>query len=101
MDDTFSIRVSVADRYYPLMVNRADEERIRKAAKMINERITLYKSKYLDKEIRDYLAMVSLQFVIRMLELEDKLETDQRNGQFEDIGKQLDEILLKIKKDVL
>ena len=97
MDDTFSIRVSVADRYYPLMVNRADEERIRKAAKMINDRITLYKSKYLDKEIRDYLAMVSLQFVIRMLELEDKLETDQRNGQLEDMGKQLDEILLKIK----
>ena len=96
-DETFSIRVSIADRYYPVAVSRADEERIRKAAKMINDRVTLYKSKYLDKEIRDYLAMVSLQLVIRMLKLEDRLETDQRNEQLEDIGKQLDEVLLKIK----
>ncbi|MGE4569513.1 MAG: cell division protein ZapA [Bacteroidales bacterium] len=101
MDDMFSIRVNVADRYYPLMIQRADEERIRKAARLINERITLYKSKYTDKEVRDYLAMVSLQFVIKMLELEDHLETDQRNAQLEEIGETLKGILTKVDKDVL
>jgi len=35
MDDKLSIRVNVADRYYPLKVESDNEERIRKAARMI------------------------------------------------------------------
>ena len=37
MDDKLSIKVNVAVRSYPLKVERADEEKIRKADKLINE----------------------------------------------------------------
>ena len=35
MEDKLSIRVNVADRYYPLKIDRKDEEKIRKAAKIL------------------------------------------------------------------
>ena len=43
MDDKLSIRVNVADRYYPLRIDRDDEEKIRKAARLINEKVLQYK----------------------------------------------------------
>ncbi|MCX6334430.1 MAG: cell division protein ZapA, partial [Bacteroidia bacterium] len=57
MDDKLSIRVNVADRYYPLKVERENEEKIRKAARMINEKVLQYKQRYADKDVQDFLAM--------------------------------------------
>ena len=42
MKDKLSIKVNVADRYYPLKIVREDEEKIRKAAKLINEKVSFY-----------------------------------------------------------
>jgi cell division protein ZapA (FtsZ GTPase activity inhibitor) len=72
MEDKLSIRVNVAERFYPLKVSRADEEKIRKAARMINEKVLQYKQKYTDKDLQDFLAMAALQFVIRLIECDDK-----------------------------
>jgi cell division protein ZapA (FtsZ GTPase activity inhibitor) len=76
MDDKFSIRVNVADRYYPLKVERENEEKIRKAARMINEKVLQYKQRYTDKDVQDFLAMAALQYVIKLTEEEEKLEND-------------------------
>ncbi len=72
MDDKLSIRVNVADRYYPLKVERENEEKIRKAARMINEKVLQYKQRYSDKDVQDFLAMASLQYVIKLIEEEEK-----------------------------
>ena len=71
MEDKFSIKVNVADRYYPLRVDRNDEEMIRKAARLINEKVLQYKQRYNDKDVQDFLAMASLQYVIKALEIEN------------------------------
>jgi len=76
MDDKLSIRVNVADRYYPLKVESDNEERIRKAARMINEKVLQYKQRYVDKDIQDFLAMAALQYVIKLIEIEDKVSDD-------------------------
>jgi cell division protein ZapA len=76
MDDKLSIRVNVADRYYPLKVERDNEEKIRKAARMINEKVLQYKQRYADKDVQDFLAMAALQYVIKLTEEEEKLEND-------------------------
>ena len=70
MDDKLSIKVNVADRYYPLKIERKDEEKIRKAARLINEKVLQYKQRYLDKDVQDFLAMAALQFVTRVIEME-------------------------------
>lgn len=72
MEDKFSIKVNVADRYYPLKIERSDEEKIRKAAKMINDKVLQYKQRYTDKDVQDFLAMAALQFVIKLIECEGK-----------------------------
>ncbi len=72
MKEKLSIRVNVADRYYPLKIEQEDEEKIRRAAKQINDRITQYKVRYTEKDVQDFLAMTSLQFVIRLIEMEEQ-----------------------------
>jgi len=72
MDDKLSIRVNIADRYYPLKIDRREEENIRKATKLINERVLQYKQKYADKDVLDFIAMTALQLVTRLVEIEQK-----------------------------
>jgi cell division protein ZapA (FtsZ GTPase activity inhibitor) len=68
MDEKLSIRINIADRYYPLKIDRNDEEKIRKAAKTINEKVLQYKQKYADKDTQDFLAMAALQFMIKVID---------------------------------
>ncbi len=93
MDDKLSIRVNVADRYYPLRIKREDEERIRKAAKMINEKVLQYKQHYSDKDHQDFLGMAALQFVIKLLELEEKQNDSPIIEMARELDHQLSEIL--------
>ncbi|WP_372752070.1 cell division protein ZapA [Labilibaculum sp.] len=74
MDEKLSIRINVADRFYPLKIDRTQEEVIRKAAKMINEKVLQYKQRYKDKDTQDFLAMASLQYVIKVIEAENKTD---------------------------
>jgi len=74
MDEKLSIRVNVVDRFYPLKIDRNQEEVIRKAAKMINEKVLQYKQRYKDKDTQDFLAMASLQYVIKVIEAENKTD---------------------------
>ncbi len=95
MNDQLSIRVNVADRYYPLRINRDEEERIRKAAKMINEKVLQYKQHYSDKDLQDFLGMAALQFVIKLLELQETQDVSPIVEMAKNIDQQLDEILKK------
>ena len=95
MDDKLSIRINVADRYYPLKIDRSDEEDIRRAAKMINDKVLQYKQKYVDKDIQDFLAMASLQYVIRMLELEKKEDSKDLSIAIKELLTDIDKVLKK------
>jgi cell division protein ZapA (FtsZ GTPase activity inhibitor) len=96
MDDKLSIRVNVADRFYPLKIDRLDEEKIRKAAKMINERLAQYQQRYADKDTQDLLAMAALQFVIRMLDSESKFENSPIMEELDELNKEIDVYLSKV-----
>ena len=93
MEDKLSIRVNVADRYYPLKIDRIDEEKIRKAAKMINEKVLQYKQRYTDKDIQDFLAMAALQYVIKVLEGDSSSEASPVLEELKDLDNELNEFL--------
>lgn len=95
MEDKLSIRVNVADRYYPLKIDRSDEEKIRKAAKMINDKVIQYKQRYTDKDLQDFLAMAALQFVIKLLESENKFEVAPVVEDLRDLDEWLEDYLIK------
>jgi cell division protein ZapA len=93
MDDKLSIKVNIADRYYPLKIERKDEEKIRKAARLINEKVLQYKQRYLDKDAQDFLAMAALQFVSKVLELEERFDTGPIEQQVKELSKELEEYI--------
>jgi len=93
MEDKLSIRINVADRYYPLKIERKDEEKIRKATKLINEKVLQYKQRYQDKDAQDFLAMAALQFVTRLIEYEEKNDPLPLEQKLQDLNDELDEYL--------
>lgn len=101
MDNKLSIRVNIADRYYPLKAEPENEEKIRKAARMINEKILQYKQRYIDKDIQDFLAMASLQYVIKLAEEEDKQRSDKIPEALNELIKKIDSVLEEKSNSVL
>lgn len=96
MDEKLSIRINIADRYYPLKIERKDEEKIRKAARSINEKVLQYKQRYSDKDTQDFLAMAALQFVIKVIDSEGNGEEDALlNEKFRELHDELESVLKK------
>lgn len=100
MDDKLSIKVNLAERYYPLKIDASDEEKIRRAARMINEKVLQYKQKYVDKDTQDFLAMAALQFVIKYLEMEKGSDQSPMEESLRELNQEL-ETFLKENTDVL
>ncbi len=71
-EERLSIKINVADRYYPLKIAVSDEEKIRAAARRINDKVAQYRQRYADRDMHDALSMAILQFVTRLIELEEK-----------------------------
>jgi cell division protein ZapA (FtsZ GTPase activity inhibitor) len=95
LSETFTIRVNIADRYYPLKIKRADEAKVRNAAKKINDTVFQYRKVYSDKDAQDFLAMAALQFVTKLTDL-DEVEGDNKYTDFlQDINQKLDAALEK------
>ena len=72
MEEQLSIKVQIAERFYPLKIKRQDEEKIRKAARLINDKVLQYKQRYTDKDAQDFMAMAALQFVINLIDCEQQ-----------------------------
>ena len=63
MADKIKIRVTIANRVYPLNIASPNEEEgMRKAAKKINELVMRFEQDYAVSDKQDVLAMCALQF---------------------------------------
>ena len=70
--EKLSIKVKIADREYPMKVDVRDEENIRKAGKIINERLRSYREKFGIDDKQDLLAMVAFDSTVERLKEEGK-----------------------------
>jgi cell division protein ZapA (FtsZ GTPase activity inhibitor) len=70
-----SIKINIADRVYPLKINTDEEEIIRRAAKMINDRIKEFQENYAVKDKQDLLAMCVLHYATGNIKAEKKVST--------------------------
>ena len=68
-----SIKINIADRVYPLKVNMEEEEIIRRAAKLINDRIKDYQENYAVKDKQDLLSMCVLHYATTSLKAEKQV----------------------------
>ncbi len=95
LSDTFTIRVNIADRYYPLKIKRSDEAKVRNAAKKINDTVFQYRKVYSDKDAQDFLAMAALQFVTKLSDLDDQQSGSKYLEELQEMSQQLDAALEK------
>ena len=65
-----SIKINIADRVYPLRVTVEEEEVIRHAAKLINEKIKELQENYAVRDKQDLLSMCTLQYATGMIKAE-------------------------------
>ena len=54
-----SIKLRIGNREYPMRIRAKDEERIRRAGRMLNEKAQSYKEKFGIDDQQDLLAMVA------------------------------------------
>jgi len=62
MEEKLKIKISIADRIYPLTVEPSLEEGLRTASKKIDTMIKQYEENYAVRDKQDVLAMCALQF---------------------------------------
>jgi cell division protein ZapA (FtsZ GTPase activity inhibitor) len=75
------ITISIADRPYRLAINNEkEEENVRKAARLINEKVKEYSTHYAFKDKQDLLAMVVLQFAAKVMDLELQNEMESKKA---------------------
>ena len=66
MSDQLKIKLSIADRIYPLTINPSQEEGLRLATKKIEEMIKRFEKSYAVRDKQDVLAMCALQFAAQV-----------------------------------
>ena len=63
--DKLKIKISIADRVYPLTIDPSREEGLRKAAKSIEVMMKQLEQSYAVRDKQDLLAMCALQFAAK------------------------------------
>ena len=66
MAEALKIKLTIADRLYPLTIQADQEEGLRKAAKRIEEMIKRFEQSYAVRDKQDVLAMSALQFAAQV-----------------------------------
>jgi len=92
--DSLTIRVSIGDGYYPMNVKWEKEQKVREAAKLINEKISQIRT--LDNSRRpttDYLAMVALQLATSLSELSEQKDVDVLANELSSVNQELEQFL--------
>lgn len=66
MSEQLKIKLSIANRVYPLTIAPSQEEGLRKAAKKIESMISQFEQNYSVRDKQDVLAMCALQFATQV-----------------------------------
>ncbi|PCJ83335.1 MAG: cell division protein ZapA [Flavobacteriales bacterium] len=85
-----SIKVTIAGRTYPLTVKHEEEEKVRKAAKLIDKNISDLEDNYAVRDKQDLLAMAALEYANQVME--GKIHTTDDD----EVVQQLDELEAKV-----
>lgn len=64
--DKLSIKINIANRFYPLKIERSSEENIRNAVKSIESRLKFYEENYAIKDKQDILAMCLIEYASKI-----------------------------------
>ncbi|MCH7785127.1 MAG: cell division protein ZapA [Bacteroidetes bacterium] len=93
MSNQLKIKLSIADRVYPLTINPDQEEGLRKATKKIEEMIKRFEKSYAVRDKQDVLAMSALQFATQVEQ--KKIDTNEESQYIEEKLDALNQLLIE------
>ena len=70
--DKLSIKLHIANRIYPMKIERKSEEFIRNSVKKIEERLKFYEENYAIKDKQDLLAMCLIEYASKFESMSNK-----------------------------
>lgn len=62
MAELIPVNILIGDRTYRLRIDPADEEKLRKTVKTINDKIVEFKTNFAGKDMQDFVSMVLIWF---------------------------------------
>jgi cell division protein ZapA (FtsZ GTPase activity inhibitor) len=74
--EKYSIKVNILNRPYPLLVKAEEEETVRNAAKLINDRIKVYKERFSVQDDMDLVIMCCLELATDNLNQAQRAKTN-------------------------
>ena len=90
MDEKLNINIAIADRFYPLSLEMAQEEGLRSSSKKIDVMIKQFEESYAVRDKQDVLAMCALQFASQLEQKQidksiDNVEANERLRKINDL----------------
>ena len=97
MDEKLKIKISVADRVYPLTVDPSQEEGLRSASKKIDAMIKQFEENYAVRDKQDVLAMCALQFAAQteQKQIDTAESLEKAVARLKEMDEKLSEVLSK------
>ncbi|KAF2518510.1 cell division protein ZapA [Flavobacterium salilacus subsp. salilacus] len=97
MDEKLKIKISIADRVYPLTVDPSQEEGLRSASKKIDVMIKQFEENYAVRDKQDVLAMCALQFAAQteQKQINTAESLEKAVNRLKEMDEKLSEILSK------
>ncbi|MEQ3661995.1 MAG: cell division protein ZapA [Flavobacterium sp.] len=97
MKEKLKIKLSIADRVYPLTIDSSQEEGLRSASKKIDEMIKQFEQSYAVRDKQDVLAMCALQFASQVEQKQIEVTEVESSSivRLENLDKKLSELLSK------
>ncbi len=95
MEDRLKINIKIGGSKHPLLVRPEDEEVVRKAAVLVNEKIARYTEKYKKMKLpQEYmLAFAAVDIAVRYLKLHNDNDTAIAETEIESMAKDLRQYL--------
>jgi cell division protein ZapA (FtsZ GTPase activity inhibitor) len=94
MQEIIPINILIGDRSYRIKIAPKDEETVRKAVKVINEKVIEYKTQFAGKDMQDYIAMVLVWFATqKMAHASNQLQRSELQAKLDTIESALDKII--------
>ncbi|MBX7182860.1 MAG: cell division protein ZapA [Bacteroidia bacterium] len=59
-------QVNIGNRSYPLTIDSSEEQKVKSAQSLIDEKLFVYEGRYPGRDYQDLLAMTSLQLALEM-----------------------------------
>ena len=97
MSEKLKIKISIADRVYPLTVDPSQEEGLRSASKKIDGMIKQFEQSYAVRDKQDVLAMCALQFAaqVEQKQITSTQDNETNFNRLKNLDKKLSELLSK------